>query len=717
MRPPTPLRRRARSPLAAFTLTVAALTGGMLVAPGASAEDDTTDPEAARLKSGTSSLVVVDATSQKERSKVAALGIDTTSKVTPDGLQAVLHGPADAKVLREAGFDFTVKDADLAATERKNTAADREYARTTARSPLPSGRTSYRTLADYNAELTKLARTYPDLVKPITLRNKSVEGRAVRGIEITTNAKNTADGKPVFLQMGLHHAREWPTGEHVMEYAYDLLQNYESRSGDARAKRIVAGSRTIIVPVVNPDGFDISRSATPLGNFTTFDYEMKRKNCAISKNTPAALLGGTCDDNLAGRLRGTDLNRNYPGFWGGNGASPIWSNDTYRGDAPGGEPEVDNIRRLISQRQVVSLISNHTYSNLVLRPPSLASTGQSPDEPAYAALGQKLVDANGYTNQASYQLYDTSGSTEDWSYWNTGGFGFTFEIGATEFHPQYEEGVVAEYLGLQPSPGAGTGGNREAYYQMSLATLDKKLHSTLTGQAPKGHTLKIRKNFVSQTSDVIRPDGSEGPSIPYEDTLTSSYASKGGTFTWAVNPSTRPIVAGRYGRDPVAPPQEGVTLTNPAGIPAVGATEESTFTIKGQPEVDNGTATVSVGWPGRSGDEAVDWDVEIIGPDGAPVASAGTLDNPEVATLVDPKPGEYTVRVTNYAGGAAATDWAGTVAFRSPDPPSYSGIKESWTLTCVKDSNGKVVTTRDVVVDRGKTRNLGGVCNRAQAKR
>jgi len=27
------------------------------------------------------------------------------------------------------------------------------------------------------------------------------------------------------------------------------------------------------------------------------------------------------------------------------------------------------------------------------------------------------------------------------------------------------------------------------------------------------------------------------------------------------------------------------------------------------------------------------------------------------------------------------------------------------------------VTTRDVVVDRGKTRNLGGVCNRAQAKR
>ena len=44
---------------------------------------------------------------------------------------------------------------------------------------------------------------------------------------------------------------------------------------------------------------------------------------------------GTCADNPAGRLRGTDLNRNYPGFWGGGGASTSWSSDTYRGDGPG----------------------------------------------------------------------------------------------------------------------------------------------------------------------------------------------------------------------------------------------------------------------------------------------------------------------------------------------------------------------------------------------
>ena len=165
-----------------------------------------------------------------------------------------------------------------------------------------------------------------------------------------------------------------------------------------------------------------------------------------------------------------------------------WSDDTYRGDAPGSEPESDNIRKLISGRQVTNLITNHTYSNLVLRPPSIRTTGFSPDEPAYRALGAAMTDANGYTNWAAFQLYDTSGSVEDWSYWNTGGLGFTFEIGTVEFHPPFETGVVAEYLGLAPAAGAGFGGNREAYYTMADATRrlraalhDRRQHRSATG--------------------------------------------------------------------------------------------------------------------------------------------------------------------------------------------------------------------------------------------
>ncbi len=270
-----------------------------------------------------------------------------------------------------------------------------------------------------------------------------------------------------------------------MEFAYDLLEN---RRTDDRARRTVNKVRTIIVPVVNVEGFVVSREAAPNGDFSLFDYEMKRKNCSVSAQTPPEYLGGDCADNPAGRLRGTDLNRNYPGFWGGPGASPVWSSDTYRGDGPGSEPEVAGVRDPISNRQVTNLITNHTYSNLVLRPPSIAATGLSPDEPLLRSLGERMADANGYTNWASYQLYDTSGSVEDWSYWNTGGLGYTFEIGPDEFHPPFADGVVAEYLGLPPADGAGFGGNREAYYRMAESALDGREHARIVGRTSGDRT-------------------------------------------------------------------------------------------------------------------------------------------------------------------------------------------------------------------------------------
>lgn len=719
MKPHNSQPSRRRTSLALAALTTAALASGLLVSTGAAAgpNDGDGDKAAAELQRaaqpGATQLVVVHARSQAERTRIVNLGVDATTKVTRRGLEVILHGPSDAKLLRDAGFTWSVKVDDLGAAARANAREDARYARAVRVSRLPSGRTSYRYLADYNRELTDLRKKFPRLVKPLTLHRRSVEGRRVRGIEITTSPRNVADGKPVFLMLGAHHAREWPSSEHAMEFAYDLLENYQGRRADPRARRIVEDTRTIIVPVVNPDGFRVSRNAEPLGDFSLFDYEMKRKNCSVSRFTGAEYRGGTCADNPAGRLRGTDLNRNYPGFWGGPGASATWSSDTYRGDGPGSEPEVANVRRLISQRQVTTMITNHTYSNLILRPPAIAATGKAPDEPVYKALGDRMAAANGYKNQASFQLYDTSGSTEDWSYWNTGGLGFTFEIGPDGFHPPFREAVVAEYVGLAPAAGAGLGGNREAFYRASMATLRNALHARIVGRAPRGHVLKIRKRFISATSPVIDEAGNEGPQRYYADVLTSRLRTAGGRFEWDVNPSTRPLVAGRYGREAEAPPQEAVSLTNPAGVPAEGESEEATFTIEGLPEADNGTATVTVEWPGTADPEEVDWDVFVLDSAGNQVAVAASLDNPEQAVLVDPVPGEYTVVVENYAGGTAATDWTGSVTFAGPTPPAYTGLKEAWMLSCRDRRTGRVVGARAVVVDRGGVARVGAICRRS----
>jgi len=662
----------------------------------------------------TTQVVEVSTPKRADKKRLQGLGLDLTEHATATTVQVVLHGKADAAKLAKNGFRYTVEIADLDARGAANRAADLRFAARTAVSALPSGRTTYRHLYDYQLEMKQLAAKYPKLVRPLVLPEKTIEGREVEAIEITTNAAKVADGKPVFFNMGVHHAREWPAAEHPMEFAHDLLKKYAT---DRSVRALVGTARTIVLPVVNPDGFNISREAPSAGaTFGVFDYEYKRKNCRPS-DSPPAFQGGTCGANPAGRLRGTDPNRNYGFDWGGDGASPVWSNDTYRGSAPFSEPEVRNVRHVVSTRQVTGLITNHTFSNLVLRAPGRFDTRPSLEDATYKALGAQLTARNGYANQLGFELYDTSGSTEDWSYWATGGFGFTFEIGPDEFHPPYATGVVAEYQGLAPAAGAGKGGNRAAYYRMLQASADRRLHSSLVGSAPRGAVVKLRKEFTTPTAEVIQPDGTRTPPLAVTDVLSTSYVSTGGRFRIDTNPSTRPYVAGRLGRDPLAPPQAAITLANPAGVPAenqgnplTGAGERIPFTVSGQPTADNETATIRIEWASPS----TDWDLYILNAKGEVVGASTQGDTTfESARLVNPPAGDYTAVVVNYDEGAAA-DWgSASVTFAGPKPTTY-GPKETWTLTCSVGSTVK--GTRQVYVDRAQVLELGDVCRPVPAK-
>ncbi len=658
-------------------------------------------------------VVRVNTPTRADKNRLLELGLDITEHATQTTVEVILHGEDDAARLRQARFTWEVQIPDLAARIATNQAADERYQERHTRSALPSGRTSYRRLADYEYEMKELGRRFPHLVRPFVLSERTVEGRDITAIEIALNPGNIHDGKPVFLNMGVHHAREWPSAEHVMEWAYDLVYGYGS---DPRTTRLVAETRNIIVPVVNPDGFTISREAVPIGDFSTFDYEMKRKNCQAT-DSPSQYQGGVCADNPAGRLRGTDLNRNYAGFWGGPGASPIWSSDIYRGSAPFSEPETRAIRDLISTRSVTNLISNHTYGNLVLRPPGVMSVRPPVEEELYEALGARLASHNGYANIPSWGLYDTTGSTEDWSFWNTGGLGFTFEIGPDQFHPPFESGVVNEYLGLGDAAGAGQGGNREAYFAMLEATADSSYHSVITGQAPRDAVLTVSKTFQTPTSPVLNPDGTVGEPLLVTDELRVSHRVSGGQFAFHVNPSTRPYVAGRYGREPQAPPQRPIPLPNPDGQPAEntlanpleGDYEAIPFTIAGLPEADNGFATIHIEWSNPE----TDWDLYVVDASGTVVGrSASYGDTDEDAVLVDPVPGEYLAIVVNYdqVDGAPFDDWSGgEVTFSGPEPPLV-GVREAWMVTCQR-RDGSIAAVHQVIVDRGQTVDLGNACD------
>jgi hypothetical protein len=663
------------------------------------------------------SLVRVATANLERKNELSGLGLDLTEHGGPGFVEAVLYGAADAQKLVDNNFAYTTEVPDLAVQSRQDRAADAQFAAANASSDLPSGRTTYRRLFDYSEDIKALVRDNPDLVRPITLNNKTYEGRPVEGIEIATNP-NARDGRPVFLQMGVHHAREWPSSEHAMEWAYELVNGY--RNGDARVRDLLTRTRTIVVPVVNPDGFNASREAGELygnggGHATDLDgngevddvefiaaasthlNEYRRKNCRF----PAGPAAGNCagvDTGVVGH--GVDPNRNYGAFWGGGGSSGDFFTQTYRGPEPFSEPETQNIRELVSSRQVTTLITNHTFSNLVLRPPGIAAQGTTVDEPIYKALGDSMAAENGYASQYGYQLYDTDGTTEDWSYNATGGLGFTFEIGDLGFHPPFAE-TVAEWNGTTDD--ATGGGNRAAYYKAQENTADASKHSVLAGQAPSGSVLRLTKTFEMPTSQ-------EG--LTFTDTLDSSMvvSDRKGNFEWHVNPSTRPLVAKRSGREPTgdpSPPQQfessgGTTPCAEYDAPPPGCYEDHLITVPSGTGIDNAKATFRIEFSPLS-----DWDMKIYKADAAgnatgdavAVSGHGVTDGNlgfEEASVLDPV-GSYVVRVQNYA---AIDPWTGTVTFEGP-PPHQGPQQESYTLSC-ETPQGVVKSARQVFVARGE---------------
>jgi hypothetical protein len=497
--------------------------------------------------------------------------------------------------------------------------------------------------------------------------------------------------------MGLHHAREWPSGEHSLEFAIDLVKGY--RSGNARITDLLKRTRVLVVPVVNPDGFDQSRKWGDLVDVREIDNggtvtilgnpgnAYKRKNCRVvdGQSTPP---GGCEISSPGGYGVGIDLNRNYGGLWGGPGASALFADPTYRGPVPFSEPETQAVRELVSSRHVTTLVTNHTFSNLVLRPPGIRSAGETVDETALRDLGARMSAQNGYRNIHGWQLYDTTGTTEDWSYNATGGFGYTFEIGPNEFHPPFSQ-VVDEYLGSGIYAGKG---NREAFLIALENAANDRAHSVLSGKAPTGAVLRLTKTFQTKTTS----------GAPIEDRLGSTLVvGTGDKFTWHVNPSTRPEVMEHRVRILAEEPTREESTTKAAVVWRPGDHVDLPFSM---PETNVGALKVNLDWPTP---DDLDLEVYYVQPDGSllEVGSSGNFILEKEEALVElPEPGNYVLRVINFASVTTTfTVTAGLYGVAGEDVFG-GGIVESYTMTC--ERAGTVLQTVKVAVDRGGTKKV-----------
>jgi len=592
-----------------------------------------------------------------------------------------------------------------AAARRRLAAAEPRGRRQTA-VRLPSGRTGYRALPDYEADIAQLVAAHPHVARALVLDHRTLIGRPVVGIEIARDVQR-GDGRPVLLITGVHHAREWPSGEIAMEWATDLVHALARR--DAEVSALLDRARVIVVPVVNPDGFFLSRSVGGV-------FAAKRKNCRIADGQLPR--PGQCE-SAANATRGVDVNRNYGGFWGGPGAALDPTDDTYRGAAPFSEPEAQNIRALVAGRQVTVALNLHTYGNLVLRPPSLANQAP-PDAAQLKELGDAIAAPAGLTSERGYDLYDTTGAMEDWSYWATGGLAYTAELGSgattdagglLAFHPPFAE-VAATYPGL-----------RRSFLRALAWTADPAHHAVISGRAPAGATVELSKAFTTTTSPVLGADGLAGAPLSFPERARSTVRiGASGRFAIHANPSTRPAAMGHPGRDPVGPTSGAVPIVSPGTTIAFAYQSDDAsdapatarfdvpFTIAAGD--DDATATARITWA----DPRNDFDLQIlrVHDDGSEtlLTVSGQGDTTWEQTTIaadqfnDPlPPGRYIARVLDYASVDKA--FSGEITFAGPQT-AVPATPEAWTLTC--RVGGRVAGTRQVRVERGQRVDAGAAC-------
>ena len=397
---------------------------------------------------------------------------------------------------------------------------------------MPDGRQVYRTYDDYNNDMQALATNNPSLVAYKLAPNKTIEGRDVHYVEITNNV-TAKDGKPVYYVQGAIHGNESAAAEDSMEFAIDIVNQAKA---NPKVSALLDRLRVIIVPLVNPDGY--AHTPSP-----------RRANCDSATPLTPPL---TCPTSTS---QGVDMNRNYPLGWGSN----IGVSFAQRGKGPGSEPEVQNTMSIIASHQVTALITAHTNERAIFYPPFDLNAGDTPElNTGYKALAQAMLAAtnNGYTNtRDSAHDYETSGETNDWSYYATRGFGFTQELigpvsGCPQALPNYLNCTTADFTGhAGPTSTAAQTSTfeghavRDAWWTVLVYASLPAGHSVITGSAVPGATLKITKDFTLYTAPVKQnttPATTTAP-IPVPTHLESSMTVPAdGKFSWGVNPSVRP---------------------------------------------------------------------------------------------------------------------------------------------------------------------------------
>jgi murein tripeptide amidase MpaA len=334
----------------------------------------------------------------------------------------------------------------------------------------------YMSVVEIESAMIALSAAHPAICKLVQLPNPTVEGRTTHAVVLGTQAANTA--VDAYYLTGCVHAREWGSGDILVNLATDLCDAYAMGTGlgyggkyfsAAEVKALIEQINIIIYPCVNPDGRFFSQNTD----------SMWRKN----RNT--ADSGG-----VASRI-GIDINRNQDFLWDLNKFAPAAQNPlylgsstpadyTYHGQSAVSEFETQNINYLHDTYTGIRwYVDLHSFSQDILYvwgddELQVSNTSENFRNPAFDgqrglvgdtyseyipdgdlstlqrlanAFTRSLAEVRGtiYVAKPGFSLYATSGTNDDYAYSRhyanpsrANSLAFTVEWG-TIFQPLFPE--------------------------------------------------------------------------------------------------------------------------------------------------------------------------------------------------------------------------------------------------------------------------------------
>jgi hypothetical protein len=348
--------------------------------------------------------VYTAAVTSEQAGELSRQGLDVaSSRSTRSGVELdLVLSASEATALRGKGVDLKLKRVKGGKTIRQLAAAQAASGFTVWR--------SYDEPGGIRDEMYALARNNPQLVKLVVLGH-TANGREIIALKVTQGARGTPDNtRPAVLYSSTQHAREWISTEvnrRLLRYFID-----QSRANNKAVKDLLKTRELWFLLVANPDGYQY-----------TFDHErLWRKNLRDNDGNGITTIGD-----------GVDPNRNYPEHWNYDeeGSSSQISSDTYRGPAPGSEPETQAMISLYDRVHFVFQVNYHSAGQWLLYPEGWQIGTPSRDDPIYYALSGNLdhpAIPGFHPGLSSDVLYVTNGETTDFAHLQRGALAWTPEL-------------------------------------------------------------------------------------------------------------------------------------------------------------------------------------------------------------------------------------------------------------------------------------------------